>query len=127
MWIDKIKSNLLNLYPELGHFPSFQKLPQLITAKINPGTQRVLRYVLPVIALLFIIFFGLALGKSISNLFLQDKISITAPEQITKTPVIEYQSAVEPIKQEIEKFSLSVPDPVLPTLDDNLSLEEIKK
>jgi hypothetical protein len=127
MWLTKIKTNLLHLYPELGHFKRFQDLPLVESIKINPQMRLVLRYLFPILVLFFVIITGLSLGQILAKFLGSPTIKIASPESITPTPEVVYTSPIEPLKNEIESFSLDTFDPLQPALDYNINLEASKK
>lgn len=127
MLITKIKTNLLHLYPELGHFKRFQDLPIVESIKINPQTRLILRYLFPILILFFVIVTGLALGQSLARFLGSTNVRIASPEIISPTPESTYISPIEPLKKEIESFNLSTYNPIQPSLDYNITLEATKK
>jgi hypothetical protein len=127
MWITKIKSNLLHLYPELGQLKHFQDLPLVNSIKLNPQARTLLRYLLPIITLFFVVTTGLFLGQSLARMLGSTTVRVTTPQGINPTPIVEYISPLEPLKEEIENFSIDTFDPLQPGLDYNISLEPIKK
>jgi hypothetical protein len=127
MWITKLKTNLLHLYPELSRLKHFQELPLVDSIKINPKTRLILRYLFPIVILFFVIFTGLTLGQALARLLGSTAVNITPPESISPTPETIYISPIEPLKSEIESFSLDTFDPLQPSLDYNITLEATKK
>ncbi len=126
MSVTKIKSFLLNLYPELSHLPIFSQISAAIIPAFTPKVRRVVRWGLPVVTLLIVLLFGLTVGRFILGFF-APKEFIPAPiEFVTPAPTSTYQSTYLPLKRSVEEFNPSLPDPLPPVFDDKISLEPIK-
>ena len=127
MWLFKLKTSLLELYPELGRLPSFGHLASSLSVKINPRYRRLIRILLPIAILLIILWTGINIGQVISQYITNPPLSLQSPPTITPTPTVTYYSSFEANKEAIENFNPTPPDPIQPVLDYDLTLEPSKK
>ena len=123
MLIAKVKAFLLHLYPELRRFNIFKQIQLELSPHLDPRMKVVLRFSLPVFILVVILGIGLPLGSFIVGLF--SPRLITPPPLGIVTPVVtsSYQSPFIPLKKTIENFSLILPDPAPPLVDNNIILD----
>lgn len=119
-----IKAQLVNIYPELKRFNPFKHINIDLLPYLNPRTRRLLRWSLPVFVLLIIFGIGLPIGAFIVGLINQRVVTPPPVTVVTPSPAPTYQSPFLPIKQSIEDFNPSLPDPVPPVIDEKISLEQ---
>ena len=125
MSVTKIKSFLLSLYPELGRLKHFNQITAAIVPIFTPKIKRVVRWGLPIVTALIVLFLGITIGRFVLGFFIPRDIIPAPVELITPAPTSTYQSTFLPIKRSIEDFNPNLPDPLPPVFDDKISLEPI--
>ena len=126
MWIDKIKKPLLELYPELARLNAFSHLTAEITNLIDPRLKKPLRYGLPVCILLIVLWLGISIGTIIARGIGYSPFTPPEIDPVSPTPINEFVSHLRPLQKAIGDFNPTLPDPIPPSLDYNLTLEPVQ-
>jgi len=122
---DKIKSYLAHVYPELTKFVRFQNLAHTQYIQMTERYRIFLRIGIPTIVFFFVLITGIWLGTLINNLRDQEQIQLDSPPGVAPIPKESYVSPYHEIKQQMVEFNPSLPDPLYPLLDYEISLEPI--
>lgn len=122
---DKIKSYIVKIYPELDKIPKFQNLAHLQYVQMTERYRVFLRIGIPTLVFFIVLIIGTWLGTLINSLGNSDQIKLESPPEISPVIKKNYSSPYKEIKQKMTEFNPSLPDPLYPVLDYQISLEPI--
>jgi len=119
----KTKAFLTHLYPILTRLNYFKNLDH--TFYLPPVLTWTLRIGLPSFIFLTVTYIGIALGSIFSGPLKQNPADITPPPlpSISSSPI--YSSPYNAIKEEMLQFSPSLPEPLYPVLDFEISVDPL--
>lgn len=124
MWRDKLKSFILELYPELGKLRVFAQLKETLVPKLHPYTKKFLRFGLPVFTITCVLLSGLIIGQRIYKLRQPQDFTPPPLGLTTITPPVVFSSEFTAIRDGINGISYQLPDPIPPVVDYKITLEE---
>lgn len=125
MFVTKVKTLLLNLYPELSRFPIFAQITTTIIPALTPRMKKVMRWGLPIGTIFLVLILGIRMGGVLLGFFVPKEISPTPVEVIIPTAASTYQSVFLPLQRSISDFNPQLPDPLPPVFDEKISLEPL--
>lgn len=127
MWKDKdkLKSYLAHVYPELTRFTRFQNLAHAQYIQMTEKYRIFLRIGIPTIVFFLVLITGTWLGTWVNSLKEADQVGIDSPQGIVPITTQNYTSPYRQIRQQMLEFNPSLPDPLYPVLDYQVSLEPI--
>ncbi len=124
MWPDKLKSFLLELYPELGRLEVFAQLKESLIPKLHPYVQKFLRFGLPIFTIVFVLLSGLIIGQRIYKLRQPQDFTPPPLGLITPTQSVVFSSEFTAIRDGIKITNYQLPDPIPPVVDYKITLED---
>jgi hypothetical protein len=122
---DKLKSYFVKIYPELDRLPNFQNLAHLQYIQMTEKYRIFLRIGIPTFVFFFVLIIGTWLGTFINSLGSSDQIKLDSLPGVAPITQESYSSPYKEIKQQMIEFNPSLPDPLYPVLDYQISLEPI--
>ncbi len=83
----------------------------------------ILKIVIPILTILVVLYIGVSLGTSLNQRVKDNGYTTPKIPTITPTPIIKFYSAYEPLRQTIQDFNPSLPDPISPQLDYDITID----
>lgn len=122
---DKLKSYFVKIYPELNRFSKFQNLTHLQFLQMTERYRIFLRIGIPTFVFFLVLIIGTWIGTLVNSLNVSEQIKLDPLPGVAPTTHENYSSPYKEIKQKMTEFNPSIPDPLYPVLDYQISLEPI--